>query len=200
MHDMTTRRTRHLPGLVLALLMLGGVASCARGDTVDAASNTPPEARHVDAMVGSSPPDTGARSHSVVAGLPAQDAAEVAHQELAYFRNNGSPATVRVGAVERASIATWLNARNGVAGANTAKVMWPDGKESGQLTVMVVRAAEGDLWAPRQRPGVKAEPLAGDRILVVYLENKPISRSSFTWSSDARAADWLATLTTVPTR
>lgn len=139
---------RRLSGLVLALLMLGGAASCARDGTADAAANTPPEARHVDAMMG-------APARSDKAGLSSKDAAEV---------------------------------------------MWPDGKESGKLTVMAVRAAEGELWAPRQRPGVQAEPLAGDSILVVYLDDKPIHRSSFTWSADARAADWLPTLTTVPAR
>jgi hypothetical protein len=193
MHDVMIRRLRRLSGLALALLLMGGAAGCARDGTAGAAPNTAPEARHVDATMDPS-------TRTEVAGLSSKDATEVARQELAYFKNTGPPATVRVGVVERASIATWLNARTGVAGTNTAKVMWPDGKESGKLTVMAVRAAEGDLWAPRQRPSVKAEPLAGDSILVVYLENKPIHRSSFTWSADAGAADWLPTLTTVPTR
>jgi hypothetical protein len=163
----TRRRRRHrasaavgaLAGLVaLAVLAWStlagtdGTPNVVAGPNADEATSDPCEGATLTAPSG--PQD---------ASVATDDPVQLACMALQEYGNDEPPAAVRIGQVDTATFQDWQRERTGAVGPVNGPAL-PD-----TLTVLLVRASDGELWAPHPRSDSPGQ-LRGDTVYVVFAE------------------------------
>jgi hypothetical protein len=161
---------------VLAWSMLAGTEGAPHvvaGPTADEPTSDPCEGVALTSPSGQ--PD---------ARVATDDPVRLACLALQEYGNDEPPAAVRIGEVDTATFQDWQRQRTGAIGSVNGPAL-PD-----TVTVLLVRASEGELWAPH--PAGSGQ-LRGDTVYVVFADG--LSPTGFhsagtgTWS-EIVASPW----------
>lgn len=185
------RRRRRVSTAAGAVAVLGAVAvavlawstlagSDVTPDLVAGPRSDEPGGNICDGMEVTSPPAPDADR------VRPDDPVRLACMALAEYGNDGPPSAVRVGQVDTATFVDWQRERSGAVGPLNGPTP-PD-----TVTVLLVRARDGELSAPHPRAGSSGR-LRGDSVYVVFhgeaAPEAARSAGAGTWS-ELTAAPW----------
>lgn len=145
------------------------------GPTADEATGDPCEGTTLTSLPD--PQDTN---------IPLDDPVKLACQALQYYGNTEPPAAVRLGPVDTETFQTWQRQHTGGIGPLNSAAL-PD-----TVIVLVVRASDGGLWAPRTPAGSSGQ-LRGDTLYIVFTEGvspEDLDRSGTSTWSEILASPW----------
>ena len=97
------------------------------------------------------------------ASVATDDPVRLACLALQEYGNDEPPAAVRIGEAETATFQDWQRQRTGAIGSVNGPGL-PD-----TVTVLLVRASDGELWAPHPPAGSPGQ-LRGDTVYVLFAE------------------------------